>query len=129
MTLSCDWVFLLHPSSPLPFFPLCDLRSDRRIIKATAVAILHFRIHQKIPTGINCFSFSSRLQPDQNRIKKDASHSADQEIADSSTSAVREAASKESQHQTSPALDLAPPVSEDEELTPEEVQMVTVNMH
>ena len=103
------------------------MHTYRRTIKATAVVILYFGIHQKIL--INSFSFSSRLQPDQNRIKKDASHSTDQVRPDSSTTAVREAASKESQHQTRPALDLAPPVSEDEELTPEEVQMVTVNMH
>lgn len=71
------------------------------------------------------FSFhSSRLQPDQKRLKQESSHSAEQLAPDSSVSTTREAASKESKHQTHPVLDLARPVGEDEELTPEEVQMV-----
>jgi len=64
---------------------------------------------------------SSRLQPDQKRIKKEA-NAAEELESNSSGSNVGEATFKESKSQTQP-LDLAPPVGEDEELTPEEVQM------
>lgn len=65
----------------------------------------------------------SRLQPDQKWVKKESSHSAEQISSDSSITNAQEGVSKEYSHQTHPPPDLAPPVTEDEELTPEEVQM------
>jgi len=62
----------------------------------------------------------SRLQPDQKKVKKDA----EQTAPCSSTVNVIDGMTKECKKQTDPALDLAPAVSDDEELTPEEVQMV-----
>ena len=67
--------------------------------------------------------FSSRLQPDQKRLKQASSSSAEHNT-DSSTSTARDDASRESKSQAHPPLDLAPPISEDDELTPEEIQMV-----
>ncbi|KAJ7376215.1 Syntaxin-18 [Desmophyllum pertusum] len=64
----------------------------------------------------------SRLQPDQKRIKQESYHSGEQLTSNSSASDVGDAVSKESKSLTHP-LDLAPPIGEDEELTPEEVQM------
>ena len=66
------------------------------------------------------FCCSSRLQPDQKKVKKDA----EQTAPCSSTVNVIDGMTKECKKQTDPALDLAPAVSDDEELTPEEVQMV-----
>ena len=66
------------------------------------------------------FCCSSRLQPDQKKVKKDV----EQTVPFSSTVNVIDGATKEYKKQTDPALDLAPAVSDDEELTPEEVQMV-----
>ena len=63
------------------------------------------------------FHYSSRLQPDQNRVKKQAA-------LDSSLVNLTDDVSKKSNKQINPGLDLAPPTSEDDELTPEEVQMV-----
>ena len=64
------------------------------------------------------FCCSSRLQPDQKKVKKDA----EQTAPCSSTVNVIDGTTKEFKKQTDPALDLAP--ADDEELTPEEVQMV-----
>ncbi|XP_015753277.1 PREDICTED: syntaxin-18-like [Acropora digitifera] len=63
------------------------------------------------------FCCSSRLQPDQKKVKKDA----EQTAPCSSTVNVIDGTTKEFKKQTDPALDLAP--ADDEELTPEEVQM------
>jgi len=72
-----------------------------------------------------CYSScSSRLQPDQKRLKQETSHSGKQFTPDLSSSTTGDAASKESKLESRPALDLAPPISEGEELSPEEVQMV-----
>jgi len=65
----------------------------------------------------------SRLQPEQKRLKQETSHSAKQFTLDSSSSTTGQAASKESKLESFPAPELAPPISEDEELSPEEVQM------
>lgn len=61
----------------------------------------------------------SRLQLDQKKVKKDA----EQTAPCSPTVDVIDGTTKEYKKQTDPALDLAPAVSDDEELTPEEVQM------
>ncbi|XP_020607041.1 syntaxin-18-like [Orbicella faveolata] len=63
----------------------------------------------------------SRLQPDQKRMKREA-NATEELVSNSSGSNVVEATSKESKSQPQP-LDLGPPPGEDEELTPEEVQM------
>ena len=62
---------------------------------------------------------SSRLQPDQKRVKQAASS------LDSATSTAKEDASKGGKTTTHPELEMAPSVSEGEELTPEEVQLVS----
>ena len=116
----CSLLLFLHPS-PCSTLPSPLLPGVSGGPSNLASIFFYFRIHQKI---VFFFSFSSRLQPDQNSIKKETSHSAELVTPDSSPSVVREASSKESPHQTHPALDLAPPISEDEQLTPEEVQMV-----
>lgn len=59
----------------------------------------------------------SRLQPDQKRFKQAASS------LDSATSTAKEDASKGGKTTTHPELEMAPSVSEGEELTPEEVQL------
>ncbi|KAL9983749.1 hypothetical protein ACROYT_G005971 [Oculina patagonica] len=64
----------------------------------------------------------SRLQPDQKRIKQETDSAGQLTSNNFSTANDGEAVSKESKIQTNP-LDLAPPAGEDEELTPEEVQM------
>ncbi|XP_068709226.1 syntaxin-18-like isoform X2 [Montipora capricornis] len=58
----------------------------------------------------------SRLQPDQNRVKNQAA-------LDSSLVNLTDDVSKNANKQINPGLDLALPTSEDDELTPEEVQM------
>ena len=62
---------------------------------------------------------SSRLQPDQKRVKQAA------RSLDSATPTAKEDASKEDKTTTHPELEMAPSVSEGEELTPEEVQLVS----
>lgn len=62
---------------------------------------------------------SSRLQPDQKRVKQAASS------LDSATSTAKEDPSKGGKTTTHPELEMAPSVSEGEELTPEEVQLVS----
>ena len=62
---------------------------------------------------------SSRLQPDKKRVKQAANS------LDSTSSTAKEDASKEGKTTTHPELEMAPSVSEGEELTPEEEQLVS----
>ena len=62
---------------------------------------------------------SSRLQPDQKRVKQAASS------LDPATPTAKEDASKEGKTTTHLEPEMAPSVSEGEELTPEEVQLVS----